>query len=157
MALATVTPPWAYTLQLPQDPRGPGVARATLRTVLRVHGMRHLVDTAELLAGELVTNAYRHSSGPYSLRLRGAGRNRVRVGVWDSCPEIPDPFGGGGVAEAPEVLAERGRGLYLVQEYADSWGAYPIRGGLPGQGGKVLWVECVGEPECRGAPWRDRG
>lgn len=94
MTMATVTPPWAYTLQLPQDPRGPGIARATLRTVLTVHGMRDLVDVAELLASELVTNAYRYSSGPYSLRLRGAGRDRVRVGVWDSSPEIPAPFGG---------------------------------------------------------------
>ncbi|MFB8119200.1 MULTISPECIES: ATP-binding protein [unclassified Streptomyces] len=142
MALATVTPPWAYTLQLPQDPRGPGIARSTLRTVLLVHGMRDLVDTAELLASELVTNAYRHSSGPYSLRLRGAGRNRVRVGVWDSNPEIPDPFGGGAVG-TPCALSERGRGLLLVRECAASWGAYPIRGGLPGQGGKVLWVECA--------------
>ncbi|MEU8709359.1 ATP-binding protein [Streptomyces sp. NPDC048565] len=143
MAMATVMPPWAYTLQLPQDPRGPGIARATLRTVLLVHGMRDLIDTAELLASELVTNAYRHSSGSYSLRLRGAGRNRVRVGVWDSNPEIPAPFAGGAPAE-PCALAERGRGLHLVRECAESWGAYPIRGGLPGQGGKVLWVECAG-------------
>ncbi|MFI2777770.1 ATP-binding protein [Streptomyces sp. ALB3] len=142
MALATVTPPWAYTLQLPQDPRGPGIARATLRTVLLVHGMRDLIDTAELLAGELVTNAYRHSSAPYSLRLRGAGRDRVRVGVWDSNPVIPDPFARGGMDE-PGAPAERGRGLQLVRECAESWGAYPIRGGLPGQGGKVLWVECT--------------
>ncbi|MFI6124842.1 ATP-binding protein [Streptomyces sp. NPDC051064] len=149
MALATVTPPWAYTLQLPQDPRGPGIARATLRTVLTVHGMRNLIDTAELLASELVTNAYRHSSGSYSLRLCGAGRNRVRVGVWDSSPEIPDPFGRDDTASAPGVLAERGRGLHLVRAYADSWGAYLIRGGLPGQGGKVLWVECVWKPEDR--------
>ncbi|MCX4796037.1 hypothetical protein OG497_18410 [Streptomyces sp. NBC_01242] len=42
MASSTVSPPWAYTLQLPQDPRAPGVARATLRTILRVHGMREL-------------------------------------------------------------------------------------------------------------------
>lgn len=151
MALATVTPPWAYTLQLPQDPRGPGIARATLRTVLQVHGMRDLIDTAELLASELVTNAYRHSSGPYSLRLRGAGRGRVRVGVWDSNPEIPAPFVGGVMAESC-VLAERGRGLQLVREWAESWGAYPIRGGLPGQGGKVLWVECAGKPACQ---WAD--
>ncbi|HWU12343.1 MAG TPA: ATP-binding protein [Streptomyces sp.] len=150
MAMATVTPPWAYTLQLPQDPRGPGIARATLRTVLAVHGMRDLIETAELLAGELVTNAYRHSSAPYSLRLRGAGRNRVRVGVWDSNPVIPEPFGG--VPEEPCALAERGRGLQIVRECAKSWGAYPIRGGLPGQGGKVLWVECAGKPDCQ---WSD--
>ncbi|WP_406147154.1 ATP-binding protein [Streptomyces sp. NBC_01012] len=157
MAMATVMPPWAYTLQLPQDPRGPGIARATLRTVLLVHGMRDLTDTAELLASELVTNAYQHSSGSYSLRLRGAGRNRVRVGVWDSNPEIPAPFAGGAQADPyapaePYALAERGRGLHLVRECADSWGAYPIRGGLPGQGGKVLWVECAGKPECQ---WGD--
>ncbi|MEH0397567.1 MULTISPECIES: ATP-binding protein [Streptomyces] len=145
MVLATVTPPWAYTLQLPQDPRGPGIARSTLRTVLRVHGMRDLVDTAELLASELVTNAYRHSSGPYSLRMRGAGRNRVRVGVWDSNPEIPAPFCGG-LLDERDVLAERGRGLQLVRQCAESWGAYPIRSGLPGQGGKVLWVECTFPP-----------
>lgn len=113
-----------------------------------MHGMRDLIDTAELLASELVTNAYRHSSGPYSLRLRGAGRNRVRVGVWDSNPEIPDPFAGGTV-DAPCVLSERGRGLQLVRECAESWGAYPIRGGLPGQGGKVLWVECTVPPLIR--------
>ncbi|MER5555648.1 ATP-binding protein [Streptomyces sp. NPDC002793] len=152
MALATVTPPWVYILQLPQDPRGPGIARATLRTVLAVHGMRDVIDTAELLAGELVTNAYRYSTGPYSLRLRGAGRNRVWVGVWDSNPVIPEPFAGGvggGAMNEPCALAERGRGLQLVRECAESWGAYPIRGGLPGQGGKVLWAECVGKPECQ--------
>ncbi|MFF2899990.1 hypothetical protein [Streptomyces sp. NPDC057966] len=43
----------------------------------------------------------------------------------------------------PEELDERGRGLYLVTLYAECWGAYPMRGGLPGQGGKLLWVECA--------------
>lgn len=104
MVSATVSPPWTYTLQLPQDPRAPGVARATLRNVLRVHGMRELTETAELLASELVTNAYLYSSGPYSLRLRDAGRSRVRMSVWDTDPHIPAPFRWG--APAPEELAE---------------------------------------------------
>ncbi|MFB6871281.1 ATP-binding protein [Streptomyces sp. NPDC056323] len=140
MVGSTVSPPWTYTLQLPQDPRAPGVARATLRNVLRVHGMRELTETAELLASELVTNAYLYSSGPYSLRLRDAGRSRVRMSVWDTDPHIPAPFRW---IKAPEELAERGRGLYLVTLYAECWGAYPMRGGLPGQGGKLLWVECA--------------
>ncbi|MEU2247363.1 ATP-binding protein [Streptomyces sp. NPDC019224] len=147
MPTATVAPPWTYTLQLPQDPRAPGVARATLRTVLRVHGMSELTETAELLASELVTNAYRHSSGPYSLRVRDAGRSRVRLGVWDTEPTIPAPFQWSD--RAAEELAERGRGLYLVTVYADSWGAYPVRGGLPGQRGKLLWVECAAKPDCQ--------
>ncbi|MDK0521040.1 ATP-binding protein [Streptomyces sp. ML-6] len=141
MASATVSPPWTYTLQLPQDPRAPGVARATLRNVLRVHGMRELTETAELLASELVTNAYLYSSGPYSLRLRDAGRRRVRLSVWDTDPHIPAPFQRS--TPTPDELAERGRGLYLVTLYAERWGAHLMQTGLPGQGGKLLWVECV--------------
>lgn len=149
MPTATVAPPWTYTLQLPQDPRAPGVARATLRNVLRVHGMPELTETAELLASELVTNAYQHSSGPYSLRIRDAGRSRIRLGVWDTEPHIPAPFRWS--AQAPHELTERGRGLYLVTLYAESWGAYSMRDGLPGQdGGKVLWVECVAKTD---HPW----
>ncbi|MFD4761253.1 hypothetical protein ACFWOJ_20980 [Streptomyces sp. NPDC058439] len=34
-------------------------------------------------------------------------------------------------------------GLYLATLYAESWGAYPMHSGLPGQGGKLLWVECA--------------
>lgn len=147
MPTATVAPPWTYTLQLPQDPRAPGVARHMLRHVLRVHGVPELLETAELLASELVTNAYRHSSGPYSLRMRDAGRGRVRLGVWDTDPRIPAPFRWS--EQAPAELAERGRGLYLVTLYAECWGAYPMRGGLPGRGGKLLWVECAAKPDCR--------
>ncbi|MET9656856.1 ATP-binding protein [Streptomyces sp. NPDC006510] len=141
MVSATVSPPWTYTIQLPQDHRAPGVARATLRNVLRMHGMPELTEVAELLGSEMVTNAYLYSSGPYALRLRDAGRGRVRLSAWDTDPRIPAPFRWG--AETPEELAERGRGLYLVTLYAECWGAYLMRGGLPGQGGKLLWVECA--------------
>lgn len=169
MVSATVSPPWTYTLQLPRDPRAPGVARATLRAALCLHGMPGLVENAELLASELVTNAYLHSTGPYSLRLREAGRGRVRLGVRDTSPRIPAPFRRS--PGTPAELAQRGRGLYLVTLYAESWGAVPlsgggggggsggrsehavVHGGLPsrgipsGQGGKLLWVECATKGE----------
>lgn len=63
------------------------------------------------------------------------------MSAWDTVPRIPAPFRWG--TQAPEELAERGRGLYLVTLYAECWGAYPMRDGLTGQGGKLLRVECA--------------
>jgi anti-sigma regulatory factor (Ser/Thr protein kinase) len=140
--MATVSPPWTYALHLPQDPRAPGIARATLRTVLDRHGMGgRLAETAELLAGELVTNAHLYSDGPYCLRLRGLNPRRLRVSVWDTNPHIPAPFLRG-EADEPPPSAESGRGLFLVQHCADNWGAYPLADALFAQSGKLLWVEC---------------
>ncbi|QES55939.1 hypothetical protein DEJ51_18645 [Streptomyces venezuelae] len=140
---ATVSPSWAYSLQLPQDPRAPGLARQTLRSVLRTHAMGSLVETAELLAGELLANAYLYSDGPYTLRLRAMEATRLRVSVWDDNPHIPPPFGADRPAGPPHWGAEHGRGLFLVRAYADNWGGYPLAGTGPygGSGGKLLWVE----------------
>ncbi|MET9430842.1 ATP-binding protein [Streptomyces sp. NPDC003036] len=139
--MATVSPSWAYTLHLPHDPRAPRVARHTLRTVLAAHGMAGLLDTAELLASELVTNAHRYSAEPYTLRLRALEEPvRLRLSVWDANPHIPAPFRG--IAPSPREDDERGRGLHLVQSCADNWGAYELQGGLHGRPGKLLWVEC---------------
>ncbi|MFJ8645447.1 ATP-binding protein [Streptomyces sp. NPDC093546] len=140
--MATVSPSWAYTLHLPHDPRAPRVARHTLRTVLATHGMAGLLDTAELLASELVTNAHRYSAEPYTLRLRALEEPvRLRLSVWDANPHIPAPFRGA-AAPSPREDDERGRGLQLVQRCADNWGAYELQGGLHGRPGKLLWVEC---------------
>ncbi|MEV7420497.1 ATP-binding protein [Streptomyces sp. NPDC089919] len=141
---ATVSPSWSYTLQLPQDPRAPGIARRMLRQVLDVHAMTGVLAAAELLTCELVTNAYLHSDAPYTLRLRAMAPARLRVSVWDANPYIPAPFAG--PERPPSVLpsSERGRGLLLIRAYADRWGAYPLgSGGLYGEpGGKLLWAEC---------------
>ncbi|RFU83029.1 ATP-binding protein [Streptomyces triticagri] len=146
MTSATVAAPWTYALQLPNDPRAPGVARRTLRAVLGSHGMRELADTAELLASELVTNAYRHAGlGPYGLRLRAVTADRVRVAVWDSHPYIPPPFCNRRPVPVPAsdraAPADSGRGLLLITHYADGWGAHTL-GTAPFGAGKLLWVEC---------------
>ncbi|MFJ8021071.1 ATP-binding protein [Streptomyces sp. NPDC096311] len=139
---------WAYVLQLPHDPLAPHIARGTLRAVLAGHGMTQFTDTAELLTSELVTNAYQHSTGPATLRLRALGDTRLRVSVWDANPHIPPPFD-----EHPTPLhpvpatAGGGRGLFLVCHYADAWGGYPLGGDLFGRGGKLLWCEL--------GPWAD--
>ncbi|KUL23376.1 ATP-binding protein [Streptomyces regalis] len=135
-------PTWAYALQLPHDPRAARIARVTLRAVLAGHGMRQLIDTAELLASELVTNAYRHSTGPAAFRLRGLPGGGLRVSVWDANPHIPPPFDKGPGSVRPVSLeADGGRGLFLVCHYADAWGGYPLGDDLLGRGGKLLWCE----------------
>ncbi|MFI8089963.1 ATP-binding protein [Streptomyces sp. NPDC086080] len=147
--MVTVAPPhpWVYALRLPHDPRAVRVARVTMRAALDGHGMQDVADAAELLTSELVTNAYRHTNGPASLRLTGLGGGRLRVGVWDSDPRIPAPFdrsGGDTVPLAPSG-AESGRGLGLVREYADSWGGWVLGDDGPGRGaGKLLWFEVGG-------------
>ncbi|WP_149827728.1 ATP-binding protein [Streptomyces tailanensis] len=151
-------PAWYYALHLPHDPRAPRIARMTSRAVLSAYGLGELIDTAELLASELVTNAYRHTNGPAALRLRGLDgldgepRNGVRITVWDTDPHVPSPFDKPlarrgalrpvpGRAEQPDESSVGGRGLLLVHEWADRWGGHRLGDDLFGCGGKALWFE----------------
>ncbi|MEV6180831.1 ATP-binding protein [Streptomyces sp. NPDC052015] len=139
--MPTVTPPWAYTLQLPRDPRAPGIARTTLRAVLAAHSLADLTPTAELLAAELLANAHLHTTGDYGLRLRAAHGGGLRIGVWDGDPRVPPgfvPADGVSLAVPPDGDAENGRGLHLVRACAERWGAAGLGGG------KLLWAECQG-------------
>lgn len=136
--MATVSPSWAYALQLPHDPRAPGIARATLRSVLA-----HLTPTAELLASELLTNAHLHTKGPYTLRLLSTEPDRLRVAVWDTDPRVPPGFREkGALAAVPPDDAEGGRGLHLVRACADAWGVSVLREPGASKSGKLLWAEC---------------
>ncbi|MFF5535588.1 ATP-binding protein [Streptomyces cinerochromogenes] len=153
--MGTVSLPdtWVYALRLPHDPRAARVARMTVRAVLNGHGRHEVLDAVELLTSELVTNAYRHTHGPASLRLTALADGRLRVGLWDSHPRIPAPFGQPpwDRVPVPAVEAEEGRGLHLVQEYADTWGGLQVGDSPLDRGaGKLLWFEVGG----RGAAGR---
>ncbi|MFC9912613.1 ATP-binding protein [Streptomyces sp. NPDC127197] len=149
---------WVYALRLPHDPRAARVARMTVRAALDGHGMHEVLDVVELLTSELVSNAYRHTHGPASLRLTALGDGRLRVGVWDSHPHVPAPFGKSPrdrVRPAP-VDADSGRGLHLVQQYADAWGGWPLGDGPLNRGaGKLLWFEVGSRPAERGSAATD--
>ncbi|ARZ69333.1 ATP-binding protein [Streptomyces sp. HU2014] len=130
---------WEYTLQVPRDPLAPCIARRTLRTIFQQHGFAAVADTAELLTSELLTNAYRYSDGPASVRVKGEGE-RVRVSVWDTNPKLPAPVR----AAPPDGEAEQGRGLGLVMTCADSWGGFALRDQPQGLVGKLMWFELGG-------------
>ena len=87
------------------------------------------MPTPELLVSELVTNAIRYARGrPSTLRLvlrgrpglRGPGRLRGR------CPRL---------RHAPTDDDESGRGLQVVSQLAQRWGARRTAAG------KVVWCE----------------
>lgn len=151
MPPTTVSPPWSYSLQLPHDPRAPGIARTHLRADLAVYGLSELAPTAELLAAEMLNNAHCHTRGPYTLRLRPSPAG-IRVAVWDSDPVIPAGFERDGVLHAPSAEAESGRGLQLVRACADAWGGYPLRAA---RDGKLLWAEVGGGPPRAQVPHLD--
>ncbi|GAA3119295.1 ATP-binding protein [Streptomyces rameus] len=126
---------WDYTLYIPNDLRAVTVCRRTLRVILTLHGLPGLVETAELLAAELVTNAVRHTKGPAALRVRRSPRGLVWIGAWDTDPEPPPP---------PRPLEraldlEEGRGLGLVTACAEYWGWQPSA--RFGDRGKYVWCE----------------
>ncbi|MEE1938659.1 ATP-binding protein [Streptomyces sp. TRM 70361] len=125
--------PWEYELRFPRDPRGPGIARATLRTVLAAHGLRDLTPRAELLTSELATNSVRHTGRAAAVRLQWLCPV-LRVSVWDADPEVPSP-----VSPPPPPDGEGGRGLLILDVLADRWGGGPR--GTCGLRGKAVWFE----------------
>ncbi|MET9252362.1 ATP-binding protein [Streptomyces sp. NPDC003717] len=125
--------PWEYCLYLPHDLRAVTVSRRTLRLILTMHGLIRLVDVAELLATELVSNAVRHTGGPAALRVRWTPPGTLRIGAWDADPQPPEPPAAFGEVE------EAGRGLALVRACADVWGWHPLS--RQGNRGKMVWCE----------------
>ncbi|EST32255.1 ATP-binding protein [Streptomyces roseochromogenus] len=128
---------WDYTLYIPNDFRAVTVCRRTLRLILTLHGLIVLVDTAELLAAELVSNAVRHTKGPAALRVRRTPEGMVWIGAWDTDPAPPDPPRP--LEQVAELELEDGRGLGLVMACAEHWGWQPTA--RFGDRGKFVWCE----------------
>ncbi|MEU2850506.1 ATP-binding protein [Streptomyces syringium] len=129
--------PFEYCLQIPHDPRAVGVARASLRSTLSAHELPELIDRAELLVSELLTNAIVHTYGPADLRLTW-GRETLRMTVWDTSPKPPNAL--------PALENhESGRGLALVHSLADRWDYFPLDKGPFGVKAKAVWCE-IGRP-----------
>jgi Anti-sigma regulatory factor (Ser/Thr protein kinase) len=129
-------------LSLPAMASSVATARLHTRELMERWDLPKLVDDAELVVSELVTNAIKAADmiSPRArypelydrltvVRLtisRSAGE--LRVEVWDPRPEPPAPCDAG-----PD--AEGGRGLLLVECLSERWGiSHP-----PG-GGKTVWA-----------------
>jgi anti-sigma regulatory factor (Ser/Thr protein kinase) len=132
MAQATsLIAPFEYCIRVPHDHRAVGVARTSLRAVLTAHHVPELIDRAELLASEMLTNALIHSDGEADLRLKWAWET-LRMTVWDTSPKPPG-------LRAVRADSEGGRGLHLLQILADKWDHFPLN--TFGAVTKVVWCE----------------
>ncbi|MET8562944.1 ATP-binding protein [Streptomyces flaveolus] len=115
-------------------------ARRFTRCTLEQWDVGDRFDDICLVASELVTNALRHAvptapcrgdeHPPVRLHLM-RWTERLVCAVRDPSNETPAP------QDSEDFSAESGRGLFLVDSFADSWGWHPLAGTLDG---KVVWA-----------------
>ena len=99
--------------ELPSQMSSVPIARDFVRSAL--HGYQEgMVEDAQLLVSELVTNAVRGNAGPVRLRI-SVGDGRAAVTVTDRSPGVPR-------LGKPSWDSNGGRGLLLVDAVAASWG-----------------------------------
>ncbi|WP_106403711.1 ATP-binding protein [Actinocorallia populi] len=103
-------------------------ARRLVARTMRAWNMSAGEEPVTAIVAELVANAVTHAATPFELRLvRGEGH--VRVEVRDRDHRLP-------VLRDLHPLSDGGRGMFLVDCYARSWGAEPAP-----DGGKMVWAE----------------
>jgi anti-sigma regulatory factor (Ser/Thr protein kinase) len=110
------------------DIMAPAAVRHFVRQQLTEWSMDPLIDVAELLVSEVVTNSIRHAlAGGWVSVSRTAERVRV---------EVTDTGGGTPTPRQAEPHEPTGRGLAIDDARADSWGVVE-----PDARGKTVWFE----------------
>ncbi|MEV6946939.1 ATP-binding protein [Streptomyces sp. NPDC051172] len=123
----------AHQIRIPVcgTPAGATSARREIAEGIRAWGTSlrpELLDAAELVASELITNAVRHAhDGPITAGVDLDGQ-ALRIAVIDTSADIPE-------IALPDSDAEDGRGLFLVAALADRYGFDPL------PSGKRCWAE----------------
>jgi Histidine kinase-like ATPase domain len=123
---------WRALVDVPGNNRGPAVGRHVTAAVLPAWGLAHLVESAQLVVSELITNAYQHSPRADSFELALSRRgNGLRIALADGSAIRP-------VVQELSSEAETGRGMVIVQALANRWGTEDHHGG------KRVWVDLDG-------------
>ncbi len=108
------------------EPSAAREARSLVTEPLEKWDLAGMVDTTQLLASELVTNAIRYAEGPVTLRLIKEGA--LVCEVLDNSPALPK-------LQHAAKDDETGRGLQIVSKLSGRWGARRTNGG------KIVWCE----------------
>ena len=112
----------------------------TFDAILNAWSLQPLVYQAQLVASELVTNAFQHAPGTDSFELQvslGHGEN-LRIALADGSAIKPT------IAELDHER-RTGRGMRIVQAICTRWGSDQH------QGGKRVWAELAVPPPADGA------
>ena len=115
-----------FRLSLRADPREFAVVRREVRAQLRLWGRDRLTYNAAMCVTELLSNVHKHVASPECELTLLAVEDGVRAAVRDSDPALP-------VVSEPDFYAESGRGLFLLTQTVDDWGARPV------PDGKEVW------------------
>jgi len=113
--------------RLPAQPSSVGEARRLVRHSLASAGREDLIETAELLVSEVVTNALLHAGTPIDLAVFVTDGG-LRVEIGDGSPHFP-------IRRGYAPTAGTGRGLMLLQQMVDDWGV------VPNALGKTVWFQ----------------
>lgn len=134
----------------PPMPASASEARRLTTTALTEWGLAELVDTAQLLVSELVTNVVLHAHTEITFTLAVA-ETAMEAGVADreprpprvrhATPPSPDE-------EGVAWLSSHGRGMFLVDQLADEWGVQEFTDGKQiwfrlAAGGSPLDADCA--------------
>ncbi len=122
----TLTADQVASWDLPADFAVVALARAYTARQLALWGFDEAAFTTELLVSELVTNAIRYATAPIRLRLI---RDRTLI-----C-EVSDGSSTSPRLRHARASDEGGRGLFLVAQFTQRWGARYTAGG------KTIWAE----------------
>jgi anti-sigma regulatory factor (Ser/Thr protein kinase) len=109
-------------IKLDPDPVSVRKARDFVRTNLRELGFPGSVDNGVLIASELVTNAVREAPDTPCLVAVRVGAGYPVIEVHDGSPEPPK-------MQSPDFVAERGRGLHIVDALCEDWDCVQSGGG----------------------------
>lgn len=110
------------------EPSSVPLARSLLTQLIGRGRTDDFVDTAALLATELVANAVRHTDGACALELTRRG-SLLRLAVLDNGQGTPS-------VETPGPLAFGGRGMRIVASVSTAWGVDQLE-----DGAKAVWAE----------------
>lgn len=120
------------TTTLEASPNSVRAARRFLAEVLADWGLAGVVETAELLVSELVTNVVLHAHTDIVVKIR---RHEVSVHV-----EVCDTSNALPTISSHHRESQTGRGLELVEVLADAWGV-DVHRGRRGIDGKSVWFD----------------